>query len=349
MKLHHFSIVFVIIMIAIVVITDIRTNNLTVVIENKVQLDKKIDSAIDDAITRLTEVDESNHIIINKEAAVSSFFISLNSVFGVLEDKAAQEKLNLYVPVIAITAPDGYYIFYSDQYNGADGYTYISKGWSENIPYYYEDEDFIYRFSLGDIVTLYDKNNILNQYVSQEVHTLDYHDVQKEEAFAAFREQHPESILLDDESFELVRKAAIIRCLEESMAFYTSRHNMIAQQYGITYNFSLPAVSNGAWVPYLDDISMFVVFQGYPYGNDQGETYNRIATAGAKIAKKRVYYIEQKGWYLIYHKADCQELKREGIILWEEPEFNPLSCAKKGCYQCPICFKNGIHPPEYIQ
>lgn len=349
MKLHHFALVFMLISIVIIVITDIESNNLKAVIENRKQIDRCLDIAIDDGVTSLVEVDESNHIVINKEAAINSFFMSLNSAFGVLSDEDNQEKLNLYVPVISVTMEDGFYVFYSDEFTANDEFTYVSKRWSEKFPYFYEDDDFVYRFTLGDIVSIYDKNNLLGGESDQQVYCLDYHDFQTKAEFTDFRNLRSESFLLSNESFELLRKGIIINCIEDSMAYYTSRHNKIASQYGITYNFSLPAIHDNEWAPFIDDVNMFVIFQGYPYGDGAGETYNRIASAGAKVTKNEVYYIEQKDWYFVYHRDTCPELLKSEIILRSEQYYDPLMCVKEGCYQCPVCNGgNGVYAPEYI-
>jgi hypothetical protein len=292
-------------------------------------------------------VDDNNNIIINKELAVKSFFMSIDSSFGVLSDKDSQDKLNLYIPVITVTVNDGFYVFFSDNFIGADGYTYIARRWTEKFPYFYEDADLIYGFTLGDKVSILDKNNLLGGGI-QKIYQMDYHDFQTEDAFAAYRSARPNSILLNDESYSLVKKGSIINSLERKMAYYTSRHNRIAAQYGITYNFALPQMEEEEWAPYLDDIGIFVVFQGYPYGSEVGETYNRVASAGAKLSKNQVYYIEQKGWYLIYHRVGCPELSKPDIILKEEPYYDPLDCVKQGCYQCPVCSSdNGVYAPEY--
>lgn len=346
MRLNHFTLVFVMIAIAVIVITDIRTNSLKAVIENKEQIDRNLDTAIDDGVSKLAQIDLNNNIIIDKEAAVNSFFMSLSSSFAILSDKESQEKLNLCIPVIVITMEDGFYVFFSDEYTGSDGYTYVAKRWSENYPFDYEDEDFIYRFTLGDVVKLYDKNNLFGGGAGQ-VYSLDYHDIQNEATYSDFRALRPSSFLLEDEAFGLARKGTIIARLEEAMAYYTNRHNIIAEQYGITYSFSLPAIKKGDWEPYLDNVSMLVVFQGYPYGNETGEFYNRFASAGAKISKRKTYYIEQKEWYLIYHRDGCPELSRSGIVFWDEPYYDPLECVKQGCYQCPVCFQSGIYAPNF--
>lgn len=348
MKMYHFALVFIVIFITVMVPADLKLDNLKTVIESKEQIDRCIDTALDDAVSGLAETDSSNTITIDKEAATESFFLSLYSNFGLQSDKEGQEKLNMYIPVVVVTMEDGYYVFYSDEFTGSDGYTYVSKRWSEKLTYTYEDNDFIYGFTLGDAVTLYDKNLILGGADSQRVYSLDYHDLQTKSEYASYRAMRPDGIMLKDETFELVRKQVIIDSVEKTMTYYTSRHNHIAEQYGITYNFSLPAMREEDWAPYLDNVSMYVVFQGYPYGSEVGEFYNRIATAGAKISKSRAYYLEQKGWYLVYHREDCPELLKESLVFLDEPLYDIHSCARAGAYACPICNGNsGMNAPNY--
>jgi hypothetical protein len=348
MKIYHFILIFAIIALTLIVRIDINTSNFKAVVKNKEQIDRNIDTAVDDGVTSLVQVDVNNAIVVNKDAAVNSFFISLNSSFGTLSDVAQKDKLNLYVPVVLVTVEDGYYVFYSDIYTQPDGKKYVSKRWSEKFPYYYEDKDFVYGFTMGDVVTLYDKNNLLDPSGSSTVFQMDYHDLSTDEEYVTFRTARPDSILLSDD-FLTVRKNTMISGIEDTMAYYTSRHNSIAQQAGITYNFSLPSVNEDEWEEYLDNIGMFVVFQGYPYGEGSGETYNRIASAGAKVSKNDVYYLEQKGWYLVYHRSNCPELQAEdGIIFRDEPYYSISSAAAKGAYACPVCNQNGAFAPNYI-
>jgi hypothetical protein len=343
MKLHHFILIFIVIAITYIVIADIKTNDLKAIKQNKEQIDHNLDTAIDDGVASLVEVDNNNNIIINKEEAMKSFFLSINSSFGVLSNKEAQEKLNLYIPVVAITVEDGYYLFYSDQYKGADGFTYSSKRWTEKFPYFYEDNDFIYGFTLGDIVTLYDKNKLLDSSGNQTVFRLDFHELMVDAKYEGFRTSRPGSFLLEEEKFHQARKGTILACMEDSMAYYTSHHNRIASQFGITYNFSFPSVRAEDWENYLDDIGMFVLFQGYPYGDQTGETYNRVASAGAKISKTKVYYLEQKGWYLVYHLDGCPELTKDDT----EEEYNKSKVYEyTGTKQTFVVPKDGYYKLE---
>ncbi len=349
MRIHNYIIIFVIIAIGTFLIMDIQSNSMEVVANNREQINRNMNTAIDDGVGSLVQLDESNKLAINKEAAVNSFFASIYTSFGIIDDRDRIEKLNQYIPIITITMEDGYYVLYSDEYRTSDGYRNISKRWTEKLPYFYEDENFIYSFTLGEVVTLYDKRNCLGGGANQSVYSMNYHDIQNKDEYLAFRSSNPDSILLNDSKFEVVRKEAILNSIENTMAYYTSHHNHIARQYGITYNFSLPVMREDEWAPYLDDVSMFVVFQGYPYGDQVGEVYNRIASAGAKISKNRLFYLEQIGWYYVYHRDNCPELEEGGIILFDEPFYDIESCAKKGAYACPVCNEGaGVNAPDYM-
>ena len=349
MRIHNYVIIFVVIAIGTFVVLDIKVNSMEAVVRSKAQIERNIITAIDDGMRSLIQTDDSNKLEINKEAGIYSFFASLYSSFGITDDRNSIMKFNQYVPVITIIMEDGYYIFYSDEYQGSDGYMNVSKRWTEKMPYFYEDENFIYRFTLGEVVTLYDKRDSLGGGLSQNVYCMDYRDIQGKEEYLEFRNNNPGSILLSDEAFHIERKGAIIRSIETSMAYYTSHHNRIAQQYGITYNFSLPVMREEEWASYLDDVSMFVVFQGYPYGDEVGEVYNRVLSSGAKISKKRLFILEQIGWYYVYHREDCPELEKGGILLFEEPLYDLESCASKGAYACPLCNEEaGVKAPDYM-
>lgn len=349
MKLYHYCVLFVIIAIALFTITDIKTNNYIAVASEKEQLDQSFSKAIDDATAKISNVDNLNDdLTINKENALDQFYLSLYAALGIPDDPIKQEDINNYMPVVAVTCKDGFYVYIGDQIKNNDNYTYIHKRWSEKLPFYYEDDDFIYGFTLSDTLTLYDKNVLLDISKEQRVFTLDYHELSSSDEYANFRLKRPDSVLLNDEKFYLLRKNRIINCIENTLSFYCNKYNLIAQQYGISYNFSMPVTDKTEWLRSIDNPCLIVVFQGYPYGNGINDTYNRFAIAGSQIKKDTVYYIEQKNWYFIYHKANCPELKKDGILLLTEPYYTILDCVKKGAYACPQCSPDtGVYAPDY--
>lgn len=343
-KPYHFAISFVLIAITFIIISDIRTNSLNAVVNNRKEIDRYIDTAIDDAAIRLIEVGENNAININKEKAIESFMASLYSSFNILSNRDKQKELSLYIPVIAVTVEDGYYIYYYDEYKDDKGYTHAIARWSEKFPYYYEDEHFIYGFTLGDNISILDKNRKMDGGGKQKVYEMNFNEINEKYSSVI---SSPEHFLLNNEKFNTVRKTIITELIESSMAYYTSHHNRIAANNGITYNFSLPSISNNEWMPYLDDWGIFIVFQGYPYGNEAGEVYNRLASAGVKITKDKVYYIEQADWYLVYHKGSCSKINEASILYRTDPYLTERECVSEGAYACPECNTTGINVPEY--
>lgn len=349
MKLHHYSIIFVIISLTLFFITDSKIQYISIIKGEKIELDQSFQCAVDNGVLHLVEQDGIAGLTINKERAVTDFFTSLYASLGIMDDVEKQEFLKNYVPIIAVTCEDGYYLYFSDEYVGRDPYTHISKRWSEKVPYTYEDTDFVYGFTLTDIITLYDKNRLLDPNGEQKIFTLDYHELQQNELYSYFRTKRPDSFLLNDNAFYLRRKGYILSAIEESMVYHCNLHNNIARQFGITYNFAMPVTDTSEWMRTIDNPSMLVVFQGYPLIDGGSSTYNRFAFAGARIKKKEVYYLEQKAWYYLYHKKECESLQKEGIFFLNEPLYTVLDCAKRGAYACPICTdRKGVHVPDYI-
>ena len=315
MKLTNLAILFFIIELTLITILDLRTNNLTAVSNRRIEYDKELDSAIEDGVVNLVEVDSKRNLVLNKDAAVSQFYESLYANFGVIGNGQAENKLKGYIPVILITDTDGFYLYYADTYT-VSGETLLSQKWTEKMPYAYQDGNLIYRFTLGTYVTLYDKST----------------NVFYEGEYKDLAVQFPGSIMTNDEIFDTVRRNAIIGAIEQSMNYYINLHNSIAYQYGITYQFWLPQIDKTDWYRTIDDISMLVIFQGYPYTPASTDTYNRYALGGARIKKSKVYYIAEENGLKYYHKADCPHVSISGIAYYTKEE-----CALEGAYPCPDC------------
>lgn len=342
MKIYHFALLFLIFFLGTVIKTDISIGRLKAIENEHKEITTSLSSATSDAINYLSKTGTYGGGTINKEEVLTRFFICLYSSLGIISDMSAQAEIEMYIPVILLCDVDGFYVFYYDEYKGADGNTYIERIWTEKNPYSYEDEYFIYRFTLTDMIYLYDKNNHLN--TGEVAIEGDYKEFQTSPMYANFRRLYSNSILLNDESYELVKKGAIISKLENTMAYYTSRHNSIASRQGITYSFSFPTDKQDEWAQYIDDVNILVVFQGYPYGPDRDYTYNKIASARANIVKKPRYYVEEKSWYLLVHRQGCEKLIDNDMIF--EETFDTIEeCVKLGAYCCE-CIEHGARVPD---
>ncbi len=315
MKLTNLAIIFFVIELTLITILDIRMNNLTAVSNRRIEYDKELDSAIEDGVMNLVEVDSKRNLVLNKDVAVNQFYESLFANFGVIGNGQAENKLKEYIPVILITDTDGFYINYSDTYV-LNGETLLGQKWTEKMPYAYQDGNLIYSFTLGTYVTLYNKS-------TNAIYEGEYKDL------AA---QFPESIMTNDETFDTIRRNAIIGAIEQSMNYYINLYNKIASQFGITYQFWLPQIDKTDWYRTIDDISMLVVFQGYPYTPASMDTYNRYALGGARITKSKIYYITEENGLKYYHKAECPHVNVSGIAYYTKEE-----CALEGAYPCLEC------------
>ncbi|HKL79783.1 MAG TPA: hypothetical protein VJ888_05025 [Mobilitalea sp.] len=346
MKLSHLSILFVAIFVMIIISTDIRTEDLTVITAAKNDMDFIMDQAVESAVEALKQMESETISVSELDDAAESFYSSMYASLGILSDPVAQEKFRAYVPVIAITTEKGYFLMYNDEYTGSDGYTYISKRWTELRPYYFLDNDFIYRFTFSSRLSMYDINNLLKLSDNTKLYETTVEEIREGNAYLSLRTRRGGSFLLDQESFPLVRQQSIVNSLEKDMSWYISRHNQIASYYGITYRFALPLSSTSDWNKTIEGPGIIVVFQGMPLAEGTEKVYNRIAFSGAGVRKDGVYFIEQHSWYYIYHKKGCPRL--EGNLNIRQEHYDSVEeCSKLGCYACEYCDPVGVHAPDY--
>lgn len=331
MRGSHFSILFVILLAVIFLSKQTKIEELNNSTNQKNNLDTALENAVDAGTMYLLKEDGRT---LDKEKAEEQYFYTLAACLGILDQPTQMELLKLYTPVLCVTTEKGFYLSYNDEYE-RDGGMAISKRWSERIPYSYEDETFIYNFTMGDQITIYDKNQILPG--GKRVYEMDYHEFQTEAAYENFRYYHPNSIVLNDEQFLLTKRQAIIQKIEEFLAIYTNRNNYIAEHFGITYTFALPVIDDSEILRSIEDISLIVIFQGVPYSNGR-DIYNSFAVAGAELQEKETFYVMPKDWYFVYHRVTCpQYTVGEEIGVCHGAE----ECAVAGAYACEICCPEG--------
>lgn len=322
MKITNLAIIFVLIILSFVSYIDARVNHIVFIAEKKVEYNKAVDSAIDDAVTFLVEIDRNKEIILNRNEAVNKFFSSLYANFGIISNPTKQKMMNYYIPIIAVTDVDGFFILYTDTVY-RNGTREIVKRWTEKIPYSYEDGGLVLQFSTGDYVKVYDR----------------YNDKVVEGIYTDLAQTYTNSIMNDNHAnnkeikFHDRRVLTIIKKIEEHMIYYINIHNKIAQSFGITYNFNLPAIDNDDWGRSIDGIGFIALFQGYPYGTRLTDIYSRFAFGASRLKKGNAYYIQK--YYdgkLYYHRNNCNRL-----TVMELPYFSKKECALEGAYACEIC------------
>jgi len=341
MKVYHFALLFLIFFLCNIIKTDALIGRLKEFEKEKGEIESSLITAVSDVADYLAETGPYGTGTINKNEALTTFFASLYSSLGIISDKSAQAEIEIYIPVILLCDIDGYYVYYFNEHEAEDGNIYIERIWSEKMPYSYEDDYFIYRFTLNNMVYIYDKHNILNH--GDRFLYVDYKEYAKNPAYKEPELKYKDCILFNENSFETVKKTAIINRLEEVMAYYTSRHNHIASRQGITYSFLFPYGTENEWANYIDDVCLLVVFQGYPYGPDKNYIYNKVISAGANILKRSRYYVEEKSWYKLAHRQGCEKIT-ESTLLLEETFDSIEECVGLGAYCCE-CIEHGARVP----
>lgn len=332
MKGYHFTIIFVLIAIGMLTIKDNQIREQISITKYKTELNTYFNNAVDDGTKHLIQSTKKN-LEINKEYAVDAFLNSMYVSLGILDNSEAQKKMQAYLPVVMVTEDDGFYIRYSDEFK-VNSYYEVSTRWSEKIPYFYEDNDFIYNFSLNESVTIIDKNGLLG--TTNRTYKLDYNESNTSEIYKRIKEKLPDNIMFNKELFLLTKRNSIILRIEEYLTYYVNMHNRIAQHYGISYTFTMPIIDNSELVRSINSPSLIIIFQGYPYHGIENE-FNLFSVAGAEIAKGNAYYIEQVDNYFIYHKRNCPIFHLDENA---KKYYSKEECAKAGAYACRECNPN---------
>ncbi|MFI2855778.1 hypothetical protein ACH6EH_01410 [Paenibacillus sp. JSM ZJ436] len=209
---------------------------------------------------------------INKEKALDTFSQTLYRNFGIHEDVLAQGALWTYIPAVAIIDEDGFYVYSTELIPSAAGETLLKQFWSSKIPFAYTDDQGNYiQFTLDRQVKAYQAGSgILYEGMQDELVG-----------------QSSIPLLNDSVQFEAVRRTTIVHTLQSSLASLIARHNEAARSYGITYQFTLPLLSEEDWLNTIDDIGVMAFIQGMPLGSGY---FNNYAFGGGRLIKKPVYF-----------------------------------------------------------
>lgn len=172
MKIQHYAIIFIIIILPFSIVCKSRINNKIDTFNNEVLINNSLDVATMDAVDTLITLNQMYYGLyegqtvditpdIAKEA-IGVFFDSLsvnNNLPFVSGDQFAEHYFSPYIPAILVIAYDGFYI-YSIEENSS--YEYVL---SPKIPYAYKcttaNGDYYIHFSLGSYLKLYTPDGIL--------------------------------------------------------------------------------------------------------------------------------------------------------------------------------------------
>lgn len=203
---------------------------------------------------------------VDKERGLEAMLNTLAINFGIVDDPIARQALMLYIPAVLVIDYDGYYV-YAIQESVEDGIVVSEHQWAPKRPFLYRNESGLsVAFTLDDYVTT------INTYDGEELQGR-YEDVATVAPYPLFR---------DRDQFEMVRRSAIVRVIEEDLTQIIHRHNEYTFGLGYHYVFTLPFISQEDWNNTVDDVGMIVFLQGLPVGD---QSYNNFALGGGRVVK----------------------------------------------------------------
>ncbi|MBO5909884.1 MAG: hypothetical protein J6Q15_00085, partial [Clostridia bacterium] len=128
MKLTDFALIFVAVFLPVVIISYVNTSFIVKAEKNEMYYRNIINSATRDAVAAMKQVENSDidygysgiiekKVSISAKEAIRTFYSSLASNFGIMDNTNALEMIKMYIPVIAVIDYDGLYIHSLEEYS----------------------------------------------------------------------------------------------------------------------------------------------------------------------------------------------------------------------------------------
>lgn len=317
MKITDLAILFVIITLPFVFLLRIKTDNLQNAEYKSTLLNEYLDTAVEDASNAMVVKGMNDKISVSREKALEAFFQTLYANFNIISDDIAKQNLKAYIPVIVLIDYDGFWIYSMETYTNMNGEKIQEMLWKPKKPYSYESNGFVYLFTLDDYIKVFDTSD--NTFYEGKRGELS-------------EELPMDRVINDCKLFDQVRKRTIIEAIKSDVNTAINEHNKYAKLYGITYQFSLPSISDGDWHKNIEDIGILSFIQGIPIGLG-GERFNSYALGAARVVRRDYYYIQQdqNGIYY-YHREKCPHVTERKKVYDSRQE-----CALMGALPCHTC------------
>ena len=331
MQRSHLVFFFVLLFVLLCLSTVEKEWQYSLAEQKKEQIDEALvlssDMAAEQLVSSYSEGNMSS-LLVNAE---KEFFRSLSVSLGVLGEAEEEEALYFFVPLLLVTDTEGFYIntLKESEQNGAK---ILAREWTECQPYYYSDDNFIYRFFLDDGICIIRKDS------PDDVIITTYKDAVSNASLMA--QMSTSRVFRSENDFKEVKRAAIAQCIERAAGRALADHNYIAGQHNISLFYSVPSFLEN-YTPAMDYSSLLAVFQGYPLSARYNIIYNNCSTSAAYITKRATYVVEVSDSmsqpYSVFHRDGCTYIDTYGKVLERKVSENE-AVVRYGAYACPHCF-----------
>lgn len=260
MKLTDAGLLFAVVLICVMTIGDRREERLTTQTEQKIQYNNALDNAVEAALMDSVEHDSGRKLKVNYRELWDRFLTALYVNFDAMESPDRRVLLENCIPAAAIVEKDK--VSFTSR---KDGQRFFDS-------YFYREtyEDYTVDFTLSEYVYVWDRKK--NEWLEGN-----YRDVAL---------LYPVPVFVDG-SFDTERRRVILSVITTRLEEMVEEYNLYAKRAGIRYHFSFPVIPKEEWYRTVDDVSMLVLFQGYPYAGQRLGVYNRAAFGGARLRKQK--------------------------------------------------------------
>lgn len=334
MRRGHFVIIFAIAFFASILSVALRQYRNRVVADERATLEDAFLSASDAAAEELAlgmSVDADTTLANTADL----FFNSLMADLGLHDDEDGMNEVNMYVPLLAVTVEDGFYLCVLERVAESSG-NYIRRRWTECMPYTFEDTDYIYRFTTGEAVIVFDK-------LMNKEYRVTFNDVVTDPVYAA--QFATSQVFASEDAFKTYQRATIVSSIEKQVTLALNKQAYLAGDLGTNIMYACPSFIDV--IPEEAAGAFIALYQGLPSKVKASYTYSGVKSAS--FIKEKDYYCvaEPTGsnYYRLAHKEGCVHLtgmEREHIDM-------ETAVHVYGAYGCPDCIKaveGFMYPPN---
>lgn len=352
MKLSHYLAVFMLVLLAMIVPSFMRTRIIAQSARNNNEYAQFLITATQSAIDTAAADNRNGTYVFDtsqkRENTVDAFYKTLIQCFG-YEYSTYEPLVKNYVPCVILVDTDGYYVSYGEEYTDSNGVVSVhdiispiskwsrsySPGSSANLGY-----EFYVEYHLDDTVKItYLKNDhvtIYEGYYAEVYENMKKDDVPLNSMTTAdsIEARTLEDLLSSYSVFYNEKKEVIISSIQQKLEYYINTKNETNNQNGkYQYQFTLPKVTEQDWARMVDGPTILSFLQGpqTEYGTYE---YNLYSLAGSEIEYDYAYYIKDVDGASYYHLPSCSHLTDSDIT---ERKYSMEKAASLGAYPCPDC------------
>ena len=272
MKAIHYGIIIGGVLTAIFFYLLIRTGELSQQRVIRQEYGQAMDSAVDSAFCQVS-LDDGSANSADKNQILTNFFDTWYEQIQLSYDQEERKQNQVYVPCLALTERDGISIYCLQKVSGAE----FCGAWLPKSRYcfQYDREPWIPIYYI--ITVTQDYHMTIECYGKGSDHKYyevkgDYHSIKGAVDGGLDFVIKGASFLQNETAFQQKIDATIYDKIKEEITYSIFEHKKNAKSaYDISIDFAIPQISEPEWDKIAHNISILVIYQGYP--DQKSNTY----------------------------------------------------------------------------